>query len=175
MDFSNATCTWPLFISEGERDSVCVTALASNNGNLFFQIFNTSLGWTDSDDDKGCNTYGAPSVIIQLANPSSHALSPRSFQLKHHRCREEKDQKSDGNDSKQLDVIISEDSSCGNAMRGADTGQTLLLRLRVGRKREEEKRARKGMAGAPLPGRQRAAFGSELQWQATSSLLSLSF
>jgi hypothetical protein len=90
MDFSNATCTWPLFISEGERDSVCVTALASNNGNLFFQIFNTSLGWTDSNDDKGCNTYGTPSVIIQLANPSSHALSPRSFQLKHHRCTEEK-------------------------------------------------------------------------------------
>lgn len=92
-----------------------------------------------------------------------------------------KEQKSNGNDSKQLDVIISETVGGGNGYAMRRHRQSLLLR--VG-KREEEKRARKGMMAAPLAGRP-AAFGSKLQWQAEAqagearrpplSSLSLSF
>jgi hypothetical protein len=75
----------------------------------------------------------------------SHSLSPFQFTAGRPAAqREKKDQKSNGNDSKQLDVIISETlaagGGCGMAMRCADTyGQRQSLLLRAGRKREEEK------------------------------------
>lgn len=116
-----------------------------------------------------------------VKTPSSHVLSHslRSFQFQHHPLHrgKKKGKKSNGNDSKQLDVIISETQGwqcgkAGNAMRRH--GQSLLLRVEKASKERDDWGTGHHCPAGRQPLHQNYS-GTASRRPPLSSLLSLSF